>query len=564
MNKKQIKGLTVLMAVILVIAMLAGCGTKVVQPDGSTATAATTTAATTTVATTEAPAVNMSESWKRYKDTPVELKFFVNHSSEKSTDNPLYQAIIKETGVTPIMESAGTNANEKLNIYLATNDLPDLIWTAHLPQMVDAANEGQLWSISELSAEYAPDVVNNMNDNQKLWYKMNFDNKEIFGIPGFYHIDKKGFDNPILPKNDIADMLVKEIYEEFGKPDISTTEALLDLLRKVKQKYPDMIPICIMNNWGVQWNINSRIMGFASHFGLGGLTEIELLEHPNFLKMLKFVNTLYNEGLMSPTDFTDDTRAVRNSIERGLVFYVATNNPGRSLAFNEGLGVNEVSNRTIIPVEPFVLSGEKYERDTFNGGITGSYTAISKSTKYPERAIALMDWLLSDRAQLMNVFGANEEYWTQEADGYGAWTQKGIDKYTEIGKAAFEQTYGQNFLQFFRSRVHAEYQGRENNGWNAVGQQGLEWNAMTNKYYKDFFRFAPTIDSNSEEAKINSALRDYFSGEVVKMVVNKPENLEANFNAMMEGAKRLGYDELKAFYQSQEELVQQKIDLYSK
>lgn len=556
MKKSQGKVLTVFIAVISLIAMLVGCSKEGIKTDTST---------TPPPATQKA--VNVSESWKLYKDTPVELKFFINHASVISTESAVYQQLVKDTGVKVTFESAGTNANEKLNIYLATNDLPDMIWTGHVPQMVDAQKEGRLWSISELSTKFAPDIVKNMNDNQKLWYKMTFDNKEIFGVPGFRYFGKEDLNNPIVAKNNKGDVLVKEIYEEFGKPNISTPEALQDLLRKVKKKYPDMIPIQILFATKSSWDIPNSIMGYESQFGIFGLSDVEKLEHPNFLKMLKFVNTNYNEGLMSTTDFTDDDAARRKNIDGGKVFYKASDNAIRIIDHNIGLKTNKISNMTFTGVEPFVLSGAKYVSDTLNGGITNSYTAISKSIKYPERAIALLDYMQSDRAQIINMFGPNEEYWKMESDGYGAWTQKGQDKYKEMGSSAYEKMYGTGAFQFFRNNAHSYYLQREVNGWNDLGKQINESNAMTNKYYQDFFKsisLTLPIDSNSEEAKIFVALKDYISREVIKMVVDKPEKLDASYKAMMERAKSLGYDKYKAYIQTLEKQKQQKIDLYSK
>jgi hypothetical protein len=239
----------------------------------------------------------------------------------------------------------------------------------------------------------------------------------------------------------------------------------------------------------------------------------------------------------------------------------------RAFAHNDGLRAAGV-NGEIVAVKPFILPGEKFLSDTFTGGTTASFTYVSTTTKYPERAISLIDWWMSPYGQAVNAFGPDLTQWQFLADGLPAWSKAGVE--SEL--AAKMQTHPRqpqlriNYFSLWRDQVANIYTTRTYDGkWTPQQDIQNRYNEMTNAYYKDFFRQnlpGTALSPDSEEVKITSTLTEYIAPEVVKIIMGKPENVATAHAAMMVRARALGYDKIKAWVNNDMKLKEQLIKKY--
>jgi putative aldouronate transport system substrate-binding protein len=161
----------------------------------------------------------------------VELSLFLNYSwiTDNSgygfgtPDSRIMKEITEKTGVGLNVTAAKTGDNEQVNILIVSNDLPDLVSVDYLSPVYGTLSESDLVAdLMPLIKQYAPEFIDTMG--QEYWNFYKFDS----GINNFWascaFSPKSGEKyaafggwHPILAgRNDI--------WEAFGKPDISTPE----------------------------------------------------------------------------------------------------------------------------------------------------------------------------------------------------------------------------------------------------------------------------------------------------------------------------------------------------
>lgn len=572
MIKNRNKLLAVFLAALMCCSsLLAACAKNDKEPEsGKSAETAT---SPTAAATEPAPTGN---SWEKYKNDPVTLKMFIDNPSAVNLDNMLMDRIREDTGITLDIEG-GDNDHSKLNLKIASNDLPDLIWTFNnIPQVKKLVEGGLVANISELSEKYAPNVVNNMSDIVKLTLRMEMNSKDIFAVAGGGDIPKDEANNPLINKNTQVVAVAKEIYEELGQPEAKTTDEMLSLLRQAKTRHPELIPFQAVRTSGSEptYGLPAAFWGLYPNFGLqeayfkGDNGYFGLIEHPNFVKLLKFINTMYNEGLMSKTEFTDSPETALANIRNGKVFVIGRDESNNLTGHSEK--VAEVKpNYNYMAIEPFTPEGTEYGFDEIAGGTGYGRLFIAASSKYQERAIVLADYLKSVQMEFMTIFGPREgEDWIIDpADGYPRWTEQGQNIFINAAANPDYKAVGMLSWTWMRNGIAILYTGRGPGEVTEKEKKNREYQAIAAKYYKDFSRIAlaqPTdYPSGSEEEKIATTIKDYFGKETVKIAVGKPENVESDFAKLLEKVRSMGLDKLNAFTTRQFENLDAKIKEYS-
>lgn len=100
----------------------------------------------------------------------------------------------------------------------------------------------RIWAINELEEEYAPGFIErNLGDHIVLNQRIGWNSMNVYGIPNGY-LSEKVLESGDIIRNKQGVAVIQQVYEELGSPDTTSTEAFLNVLRSVKEKYPDMIP----------------------------------------------------------------------------------------------------------------------------------------------------------------------------------------------------------------------------------------------------------------------------------------------------------------------------------
>lgn len=505
-------------------------------------------------------------SWQ--KDTsPVTLKVYYDRPTngaqvaESWGKDPVSQEWMKETNVDVEWSYAIDDSHSKLNMMIASGEYPDvLVCQTSYDMLDDLAQNDVIVKINELQEQFAPDFINrNMSANTVLAMRQQFESMDVYAVP-VYSYKVEDMENPEISRCSTGIMVLKNVYEAIGSPDMTTIDGFLNALRKVKEMYPDMIPAQASRNSSTDDDGNPRsIYKLFQMFDLTGSyyhdaetdTYKKYWNSDNYKELLKFVNTLYNEGLMDPTDLTDSGEQLQAKLFNGQVFCNMNNDADNIDWFNTELKNAGIDDEWIFPAQPSINTETGYTYDNIMGGV-GDHVIVIFNTENAGRALQWVDYLMSDKAQREVVAGIEGVSWD--------YNDKGIpqiyDELLPLSDNEKKENYGIAMYYFFR-------QGLYNNILSKYSCSPEQTEAMTfmNQYYADKSFIAGSKPENysadSEEIKIKTNIREYYEVQVLQLIMCKPDQLEAMYEQTMAKIYELGQDKLDAaidaFYKNKAE-----------
>jgi putative aldouronate transport system substrate-binding protein len=390
---------------LLLVSLLAGCGGN----NNNAAVNSTEPTATGAATDNAEPASTDSGEAKEI----VEMKMFVDMSwwPFKDWSGPVAEEITRITGVRPVITVA-TDDNQ-LPLMISSNDIPDLVFTqGSMAQRMSSPEQSYAWN--ELIEKYAPDFT---VDPERI--KLNsapdgnfYTIKDAFSTQAEYDQYPKAADSgPGL-------VIRQDIMEALGNPQLNTLEDLVSVLKQVKAKYPDMVPLVfnpnaywmkgyIFANYGV--NLDSGNMPFVDLKDDGTL--IHQLHHPALKDAYLYINQLYREGLLSPENFAwSNEQQADQLVYTGRAFAYVKQTTTADIAQANAESMNYKFVQVVKPLS------DKFHLYSAGNGWAGVF--ITKNNKNPELAIKFMQFLHSEEGQRLSYWGRENIDWTWNEAGY--------------------------------------------------------------------------------------------------------------------------------------------------
>ncbi|MGE5614135.1 MAG: hypothetical protein ACM3XR_06985, partial [Bacillota bacterium] len=327
--------------------------------------------------------------------------------------------ITEATGVTPNIIIPTGNEKEYLNVLIASNELPDaMVLEWYAPETKKLIQSGNIYSINELAEQYAPELMDMIPEDVLTYH--NQEDGKLYYLPSFF-TTKEEYEQSLEKHGARPLFIQKGIYEALGKPSTDTPDKLLEVLKQIKANYPDLKPFSIespldVNQWGLTGNLTMQF--FAGIFApetYGRDTYLEndkiklIIENPNFIEAVRFLNKIYREGLISVDLLTmkhENWGELVDSAQLAVTGRFAidiwkSHNPKiLKLTNDEG--------RTYIPLEYMKYNGKDPQ---FAGGRGAGWVGsmVTKNAKNPGRIIRYFQYCWSDEGQLTNLFGKEGE-----------------------------------------------------------------------------------------------------------------------------------------------------------
>ncbi len=304
--------------------------------------------------------------------------------------------------------------NEKFNLMMASNDLPDLIYTgwaskAGGPQKF--AKEGQIISLNQYVSKYAPNFSKLLESNSEYKKQVMDDNGDMYYFP-LTTIDSttrlnKGF----IIRNDWVEKLGLELP--------TTTDDFYNILKAFRERDPneneleDEIPFVtdtisqfvfhLVWPWGISWGGGS----FSPDFALKGDKIVYGPIEPEAKEALAWINKLYNEKLIDPDFSTSDRPAMKTKVTTGLsgVWYGYTGAQYTGyLKEMETIDPNFELATFPTPIAPGIDKSYNFDPGMKNLN-TGIGIAITSQCKNIKEAVKWLDYAYSDEGILLYSFG---------------------------------------------------------------------------------------------------------------------------------------------------------------
>lgn len=341
--------------------------------------------------------------WKRYADEEITLDWYINYAwfATPWGENLVSQTITEETGVSVNFITPMGNEEEKLNALIASDKLPDLItlgyWETQIDEMIE---KDMVYALNELADEYDMYFYTVTDEAVVNWYTEDDGNIYEYPNSSISPQDLEEYDN--IGSNQTF-LVRKDIYEALGCPDMSTPEGFADAVRKAAELYPEengeeLIPIgahvfdetgsvsfdkYLMNFLAVPWEMDGKLY--------------DRYTDEEYLIWLKMFRQLGEEGYLKNDIFVDTRTQMEEKLAEGRYFcmiYQYTD-----LLAQQRILAEENPERIYIAVEgPRNSKGDDPTLPTTN--INGwTVTMISRNCQNPDRAIAFMDYLMSEEGQ---------------------------------------------------------------------------------------------------------------------------------------------------------------------
>ncbi|WP_339272357.1 extracellular solute-binding protein [Paenibacillus sp. FSL W8-0426] len=471
-----------------------------------------------------------------------ELSLFIDASwyPVKEWKGPVAEKITEKTGV-KLKVTVATD-DKQLPLMISSGDLPDLVFTyANIDRMSDSKLS---YPWNELIEKYAPDFK--IDDTRKAIHTMDDGN--------FYTVRNSFATQEEMSKNKYAigsdgnpGIAVREdILKELGNPPIQSVDDFVKVLGRVKEKYPDMIPLIMDKDWIEQY--------FMQQFGLEALIDgwyerdgkIDYaIRQPEMLEYFKFMNSLYRSGYILGENYAYTNDQIDDQ-------YALS---GKAFAHSHTVAVADTDNiKAKSDGKPYTFkmlpSALSENTKIVSTGLGFAGTFITKKNKDPEASIKFLQYLASDEGKKLTMFGVEGEHWT--------WNDKGYPdlKYSP-SDADFINNNGIKWWYLYNDGVMEGLQGYVPGTQKT--QALMERKAVT--VYKPEIGLIQT-QPDSEEKTMKTKIDEMIKNEKVKIyLAQSEEEAVANYEAMINNAENMGLQRLVDWAN---EVYQKKKDLFVK
>lgn len=407
------KLISLLLTVILMLSLIAGCTSKKTDDvDTSTSTETKTEATNETSTTTETETAS--------KPDPIKFTVFIGDPRQQPTaDNKIYKLLEEELGVTFEFEFLVGDLDQKLGVMIAGGEFPDLIDSANSSEKT--INSGILVPLQDyISAEKTPNLWRMYGDYMNM---MKSEDGNVYILPnyGMYYNDfvQTSYNGP-------AFWIQKQVLIDMNYPKITTLDEYFKVLADYKAKNPEINgqPTVGFEVLSFDWrafclkNAPAQLSGNPNDGGVivdpnTGIASL-FANTDTAKKYYSKLNEAYNSGLIEADTFVQNydeylarlsSGRVLGMFDQGWDFQTATDS-----LISQGL-----DNLTWVPLGiTFDTSIKSWYRDrpipNYNRGF-----GVSVDCKDPERYVQMCEELLSDKWQKIFAWGIEgEDYMVDE------------------------------------------------------------------------------------------------------------------------------------------------------
>lgn len=496
----------ILLAAVIILT-LAACGSTGKDP---AATTGSTTGAAGGQDSSKTP--DMKSTYVSPERIKISYLIQEHGSTPFNKDWVLWKNITEATNIEfDFMPAAGEAFIQKLRMLFATNDLPDLI-NFNLATANEFGVTGQLVKLNE-HLDKMPNFVKILDAEKSARDTL------TAGDGNMYFAPVVG-----LPKYTKIWLYRADIFEKHGLKPPANTDELYEVLKQLKQLYPNSTPLIsrnIMNsaigNWFTdltyQWE-TGQMMYYNNKAGKWQFGPIE----DNFKAMLQYLNKLLSEKLLDPEWSTLATKQWEDKMyadDQAFVTYdfiyrietmlpaATAKNPNWKLKalppiIQEGLGEGKYPIRSQI--------------------VQSDGMMVSSDSKYVNELMKFFDFLYSDEGSLLANFGKVGDTAVKNADGSYNWTgniktpmnPSGTDEYNTkfgfltLGSYLLANPNTNEILYLSNKDVRDAFDEFDRNNYPAPLQPVLKF----------------TEEERKQLADLESAIWDYSLAEQVKFVQN--------------------------------------------
>lgn len=490
------------------------------------------------------PAGEDAPAWQRYAGEAVTFDWYVNYSwfNTEWGGNVVSDKITEETGVNIRFITPNGNEGEKLDALIAADSLPDFItlgwWEPQVNEMID---EGLVYALNELADSYDAYFHEVSDVDAVSWYTQEDGN--IYGYPNSC-VTPKDIETCDNIGSNQTFLVRKDIYEAIGSPDMTTPEGFRAAVEKANEMFPTvdgepLIPVGahVFNDQG-NVSFDMYLMNFlAVPFEEGGRIYDRYTDE-DYVTWLKMFRELGEKGLLADDIFIDQRTQMEEKLVKGRYFCMIYQYS--DMLSQQKTLYQKHPERIYMAVDgPKNAAGDDHTLTT--SGINGwTVTLISKNCEHPERAIAFMDYMLSEQGQLRISLGVEGETFDY-VDGRPVLREE-VKTLLNTDRAAYDRIYGGDdaywMLQDNIMQLKWQQPPEE------PVRQIMEWSYPYVVYNGQYDAFLP---NGSREAYEDEKIELLWSGTLPRLLLaESEEEFDRIFADFLQQREANGFEEVQA------------------
>ena len=507
-----------------------------------------------TVTDTQQPQEDITIGWKKYasEQEPVKLSWYINYAWF-TTDwgkNMVSKQITKDTGVDINFVTPAGNQEEMINALIAADSLPDMVtlgWWE--PQINDMIKNKMVYALNDLADQYDPYFYEVTDPTVVNWYSD--ENGDIYGYPNSSYTPEAVESHSNIGSNQTF-LVRKDIYEAIGSPDMTTQEGFEAAVKKAVEMFPEVDgkPLIPIGSHAFEENgcnsFDSFLMNFlAVPYEKDGKL-YDRYTDPEYISWLKFFRKLGEEGYLSSDIFVDQRTQMNEKVADGRYFCMLYQRT--DIADQESVLYETNPDSIYIAVDgPKNSRGDDYVLPT--NAITGwTLTLVSRNCKHPDRAIAFLDYMMSEEGQKMISLGVEGEMYDM-VDGKAV-IRDDVKNLLTTDRKAYDETYGADDTYWMLQNNVMQLD------WLPEKQYPLnqleEWTYPYTKYVGEY---DVTKQDDSEVSRINSQIDKLWGKTLPRLLLAKSdEEFDQLFDKFVEERESLGYRKVR---QAQQKIMEE-------
>lgn len=468
----------------------------------------------------------------------------VNNAVANYQDMGCYKEMVKDTGIKLefIHPTAGQVA-EQFNIMIASKEYPDIIerfGASYNGGYAKGYKDGVIYDLNDLVDKFAPNLKGIFDKYPQLRMAASSDDGNIYEIPFI-----RGGSNL---KTNRGLVLRKDYLEKFGLSVPETMDEWYQVLTTFKQngiEYPFTTTSSLFQK---EYFIGAFNINFG-YFVEDGAVKYGQYD-PRYKDYIAMMAKWYQEGLLdSEITINNDSKAMDSKvINSGAGAFATTLGGGIGGYLTEFEKTNDGRDLIAAPYPVLNKGAVAYIIQRDDTVISGSGSSITTGSKYPEYAMAFLDYAFSQKGHMLMNFGVENESYALK-DGYPEFTDY-IVKNSEgksMAKAGSEFarsfTWG-TFLQ--DSRYGEQFYSRPQQ------QEALkQWTKTVSEAAEraTVVRGKLTPEETAEIASMENEIKTYTSEMYSKWITGQ-RDVEADFPEYLKQLENLGIKRCLEVYQT--------------
>ncbi|MER5182253.1 ABC transporter substrate-binding protein [Streptomyces sp. NPDC002896] len=380
-----------------------------------------------------APGADASKPLPKITGNPhVTLDVFAPQGTDGGLKNNAFTKVLeKKFNITLRWQTTtydATSAKEKRQISLASGDLPDLYllvpWVDQFSQteLLKLSRQGVIQPLDQLVKQYGPNIQKAFEAEPAYQRMATAPDKHIYGIPQWvdcYHCSYYG-----------KLWLNTTWLKKLGLKQPQTPEEFRDVLRAFKKDDPNgngkADEIALSGN--VTDSVINYLMNAFTYAPMAttvdanptlvlrdGKTDIQA-NKDEWREGLKYIRSLYKEGLIDSGSFTQNGDALRRLGDNAGAVRLGAVTTG-NLAQYVTIGQKDGRDKQYDPLPPLKGPDGTQYADYFSPSMPGAtFVLTNKATQTEQiQAMKMLDYIYTDKGRLDSTFGP--QGWTDAAAG---------------------------------------------------------------------------------------------------------------------------------------------------